>query len=237
MRSQLYSLSSVGQHRRPASPHNFDAKWIRSGLRIPWICSRKTHPLNCPVSDPREVLRADSKAHQQRQAPEQERFDHGYSTRTEGSPLEIDEIRHRRTGRKSSVVCHVVLVRSPTPPSFGCLLTPTRTKVYPEGSHHPLPRHARRRRRGRPAPHARFACAEPGGKFAYQLWTHVLDISDVPGWQIMPPSRVPAPSRRTTAYASLRIPGVSEGIQHASPDISDSKTLTMVSNACCRCEG
>ena len=106
MRPQLYSLSSTRQRPRFTTSRSFDAKWVQLRLRSP----RKTHPLDCPVSYPREVLRAKSKARQQRQTPEQVIFCHGYSTRMRGSTLEIDEIRHRRTGRKSSVECHVVVV-------------------------------------------------------------------------------------------------------------------------------
>ena len=103
--------------------------------------------------------------------------------------------------------------------------------------HTTLPRHPRRRRRGRPAPHARFACAEPGGKFICWLRAHIIDVSDVVSRQFTPPSRVPASSRCTSARTSFRIFWISEGIQHTISDISDTETFTMVSYACSHREG
>ena len=54
-----------------------------------------THPFDCPVSYPREVIPGENNARKQRQTPERVIFDHGYSTSMKGLTLEIDEIRHR----------------------------------------------------------------------------------------------------------------------------------------------
>jgi hypothetical protein len=63
----------------PRKPTQFRGEIGLTASRNLWTCSTKTHPFDCPVSYPREVITGKSKTCQQRQRPEQVGFDHGYS--------------------------------------------------------------------------------------------------------------------------------------------------------------
>ena len=135
-------------------------------------------------------------------------------------------------------MCHVVLMCRRQLHLRWLILTPTPSQsLFGTLAHHPLPQHPRRRRRGRVAPHARPACAEPSGKLVCWLRVCVFDVSDVLGWQITPPPRIPVPFRCTTVCASPQTLGVFAGIQHTDPDTSETKAFVMVSHTHSHREG
>jgi hypothetical protein len=139
MRSQLHGLPNACKHPRFIGPRSFDARSVRLRLGISQTWLGRTHPFNCPISYPREVITGKSKAYQQRKTPEQVRFDHGYSTRMKGSTLEIDEIRHRRAGGRQCCTSRGMDVSADSDASSRTcyLVNPTHTKVYLDAHYSP----------------------------------------------------------------------------------------------------